>query len=130
MTEHINKLKTISEHLEALDDAVLEKDLVMILISSLPEDYNNLITTLETLPEEKLTWDYVRDRVITEFERKNEQKSKSKGPEDALFTKGGYRKNSNFSNRTMNRNEGKDEKDKKFPCHYCQETGHYIKDCP
>ena len=55
MTEHINKLKTISEHLEALDDAVLEKDLVMILISSLPEDYNNLITTLETLPEEKLT---------------------------------------------------------------------------
>ena len=130
MTEHINKLKTISEHLEALDDAVLEKDLVMILISSLPEDYNNLITTLETLPEEKLTWDYVRDRVITEFERKNEQKSKSKGPEDALFTKGGYRKNSNFSNRNMNRNEGKDEKDKKFPCHYCQETGHYIKDCP
>ena len=32
MTDHINKLKTIAEHLEALDDAVLEKDLVMILI--------------------------------------------------------------------------------------------------
>ena len=47
MVEHINKLKTISEHLEALDDAVLEKDLVMILISSLPEDYNNLITTFK-----------------------------------------------------------------------------------
>ena len=47
MTEHINKLKTISEYLEALDDAPPERELVMILISSLPEEYNNLITTLE-----------------------------------------------------------------------------------
>ena len=36
MTDHINKLKAIAEQLEALDDAVLEKYLVMILISSLP----------------------------------------------------------------------------------------------
>ena len=96
MTEHINKLKTIAEHLEALDDAVLEKDLVMILISSLPEDYNNLITTLETLNEEKLTWEYVRDRILTESERKDEQKVEVKGPEDALFTNGsGNQRNKN-----------------------------------
>ena len=33
MVEHVNNVKTISEHLESLDDAVLEKDLVMILIA-------------------------------------------------------------------------------------------------
>ena len=55
MTEHVNKLRTISEQLEALDDIVVEKDLVMILLSSLPSEYNNLITTLETLKEESLT---------------------------------------------------------------------------
>ena len=81
MVEHINKLKTISEHLEALDDAPPEKELVMILLSSLPKEYNNLITTLETLKEEKLTWDYVRDRIITEYERKkgDDDKNESRG---------------------------------------------------
>ena len=43
-----------------------EKDLVIILISSLPDDYNFLITALETIAEEKLTWDYVRDRLLHE----------------------------------------------------------------
>ena len=33
MIEHINSIKTLSERLEAVDDAVAEKDLVIILIS-------------------------------------------------------------------------------------------------
>ena len=70
MSQHINKIKTIAEHLESLDDRVSEKDLVMILLSSLPSSYNNLITTLESLDEERLTWDYLRDRILTEYERK------------------------------------------------------------
>ena len=35
MIEHINHLKTIAERLEAREDPVAEKDLVIILISSL-----------------------------------------------------------------------------------------------
>ena len=71
--EHINTLRTINDHLQALDDGALEKDLVMILITSLPEEYNSLITTLETLKEDKLTWEYVRDRVLAEFERRKSE---------------------------------------------------------
>lgn len=48
MVTHVNYIKTIAEHLEALDDEVVDKDLVMILISSLPDEYNNLITTLHS----------------------------------------------------------------------------------
>ena len=40
MIDRINYVKTLSEHLEAVGDAVAEKDLVIILISSLPDDYN------------------------------------------------------------------------------------------
>ena len=69
MVSHINYVKTLSEHLEAIDDRITEKDLVIILISSLPEEYNNLITALETIAEEKLTWNYVRDRLINEFDK-------------------------------------------------------------
>ena len=125
MVEHVNNLKTISEHLEALDDEVLEKDLVMILMSSIPESYNNLITTLETLREERLTWEYVRDGFITEFERKNGGKEEKvekgifgteKGGENAWYTNSGKHYNKNVIQS-------------KFKCHYCQETGHFIRDC-
>ena len=48
MIENLNYVKTLSEHLESVEDPVHEKDLI-ILISSLSEDYNYLITALETV---------------------------------------------------------------------------------
>ena len=59
MKNHVNEIKTISEHLEAICDSIAEHDLVIILISSLPEDFNYLITALETIAEITLTWVYV-----------------------------------------------------------------------
>ena len=44
--------------------------MVMILMSSLSEKYNNLLTTLETVKEEDLSLEYVRDRVLSEYERR------------------------------------------------------------
>ena len=98
MESYVNSLKTVSEHLEALNDPVSEKDLVMILISSLPEDYNNLVTALETLQIEQLTWNYVRDRVMSEYLRKKgDDVSSRKTSQDALYThqhnNGGGRRN-------------------------------------
>ena len=95
MVTHINSIKIISNHLKAVGDPVTDKDLVMILISSLPDDYNTLITTLETLKEDKLTWDYDRDRMIIEYERRNHNQHLT----DALFTntQKGYR-NSHMQN--------------------------------
>ena len=73
MVEHINYVRTIADQLESLDDPVSEKDLVMVLLSSLPDHYNTLLTTIETLDEERLTWQYVRDRLLTEFERRKSE---------------------------------------------------------
>ena len=55
MLEHGNYIKTLSEHLQAVGDPLAEKDLVIILISSLPDCYNHLITALKTIAEERLT---------------------------------------------------------------------------
>ena len=125
MVEHVNNLRTISEHLEALEDGVLEKDLVMILLSSLPPEYNNLITTLETLKEERLTWEYVRDRVLTEYERKKDPYKPKDGTE-ALFVGGGG--NSKNSPQGKNYQDNR-KRTSKFPCHYCGEIGHFQRDC-
>ena len=129
MVAHVNKLKTISEHLEALKDAPAEKDLVMILISSLPREYNNLITSLETLKEEELTWNYVRDRVINEYERKKAD-VKPREKEDALFSG----KPGNGKGNRDKKGQGKGNKEgggkSNIKCYLCHEKGHIKKDCP
>ncbi len=77
MEEHVNNLRKISEHLEALGDPVKDNILVMVLISSLPESYNNLVTTLETLNEKDLTWEYTRDKSAVRIRTEERQKEKS-----------------------------------------------------
>ena len=128
MTTHINQIKTISEHLEALDDPVVEKDLVMILISSWPTEYNNLITTLETLSEEKLTWNYVRDRAIAEYDRIKSKRDGSSDSKDAAL-------NINFPGKGRGRGRGRGRGKigngpEKRSCHHCKEIGHLVKNCP
>ena len=118
MIDHINYIKTLSEHLEAVDDLVQEKDLVIILISSLPEEYNYLITALETIGEEKLTWEYVRDRLMHEADKMEKSKHlpdniiKSDDTSDALFTK----------------KQDKRKASEKKICHYCKKPGHFARD--
>ena len=69
MLEHVNYIRTLSENQQAVGDPIAEKDLVIILISSLPDSYNYLITALETIAEELLTWEYVRDRLVHENQK-------------------------------------------------------------
>ena len=158
MESYVNSLKTVSEHLEALNDPVSEKDLVMILISSLPEDYNNLVTALETLQIEQLTWNYVRDRVMSEYLRKKgDDVSSRKTSQDALYThqhnNGGGRRNPQHhqqqqhqqqhqqqnnrdgkqNNQFTRRDQGKGSSNNKkltMRCHHCNEKGHLARDCP
>ena len=121
MVDHVNSVRDIADQLETLDDAVSEKYLVMILLSSVPDDYNNLLTTLETLEEEKLTWDYVRDRLLTEFERRKGDQKKPIDPHGALFVGGGHGGDQRQSSGNGNKKE--------FRCHYCDEKGHIQRNC-
>ena len=139
MVSHVNNIKTIAEHLEAVEDPVLEKDLVMILISSLPDEYNNLITALETLAEDKLNWTYVRDRVIHEYERKKGGNGKEiPQVQDALFIKQQHKKfNKNHGRNNYNNNRNPDNNNNnrnydisKYSCHHCHQKGHFQRDCP
>ena len=117
MLAHVNYIKTLSEHLEAVGDAVAEKDLVIILISSLPEEYNHLITALETIAEDKLTWDYVRDRLLHEHDKMQSGSAgavKDDACQDALFSK-------------RSQEQTKPSRTKNFKCFYCKKKGHFKK---
>ena len=128
MIEHVNNIRTIADQLEALDDLIEEKYLVMILLSSLPKEYNNLLTTLETLKEDNLTWDYVRDRVLTESERRTNAVD-SRTPHDALLAGGGKHSGSGDGFPPGGAGGSGGNGHNKVRCHYCNETGHIQRNC-
>ena len=65
MHAHVHWIKTVAEYLEAIGDNVSEKDLAILLLNSLPENYMQLVTALETATEpDQLTLDMVRDQVL------------------------------------------------------------------
>ena len=65
MTEHTNQIKAFSQLLEAIDDIISEKDLTIVLISSLLEEYNYLIIILEKMAEDHLNWNDIRDKTYS-----------------------------------------------------------------
>ena len=129
MIDHVNNIRTIADQLEALDDVIEEKYLVMILLSSLPQEYNNLLTTLETLKEDNLTWDYVRDRVLTEYDRrKASEKQAPRTAQDALFAGGDAGKRAGGGFTSGGAGSGGNGRNK-IRCHFCNEIGHIQRDC-
>lgn len=78
--------------MEAADDRIAEKDLVTIPINSLPGECNYLITALETIAEERLSWNHDRDRMIHEYDKLQGgsegavNTAKPEACKDALFT--------------------------------------------
>ena len=128
MLTHVNNIKSISEQLEAVEDPVAEKDLVMILIASWPREYNNLITNLESVDETKLTWSYVRDRCIAEYERRISSRQESKDEKALLNTF--HESSKNNQKPGKGRGRGELQKQKEKLCHYCKDPGHVIRNYP
>ncbi len=128
MQAHINHIKMIADQLTDVDDEVAEKDLVYILLSSVPDTYHNLITTIETLSEEKLSWEYVTDRLLHEFERRKESRGKKSSTDSALFAGNlpPWKKNQQKKGGKGYSEQGKTDK----KCFHCHEKGHIKRDCP
>jgi hypothetical protein len=56
--------ETLSNHLS-----------IAMILASLPDSYDNLITSLETSIDDELDLEYVKGKLIDEWQRKNENRS-------------------------------------------------------
>ena len=70
--QHINKIKTLAEQLDAVGAPVSEDDLVITLLASLSESYAFLITALESRSD-SLSWELVTSRLMHEDMKRKEQ---------------------------------------------------------
>lgn len=111
MEIHVNEMYQLFQRFAAGGEAVPEDFVVALMLCSLPESYNALITALESRPLAELRIEFVKGKLISEYRRRVEtQRGESAGSSESALKvqNGGY-------------------KNKK--CFNCGLKGHFKKDC-
>ncbi|GAB1862403.1 hypothetical protein CAJAP_03482 [Camponotus japonicus] len=107
------------DQLAALGETLKEKMTIALLLCSLPESYNTLITALETRSENELTIELVKGKLLDEDRRRKNAKDHTDERDDKAL-KAQFKK---FAKTTQKQ----DVKD--VTCFFCQKLGHMKKDC-
>lgn len=117
----LNFDKLVSEYRSAGGD-LDDEDLVETLLASLPDNYDNVVTVLETM-EGDCTYDKAKTALL-ERELKLVEKHANANTETSTSVAFSSKKGK-FNNRNRNRNKKKD-----IRCYTCGEAGHKSPSCP
>src|SRR6218665_2951941 len=74
MENHLAEMQNLIDQLASLGEPLAEHLSVALFLSSLPDSYGTLITALETRPEEDLTTELVKGKLLEtleEFKRRS-----------------------------------------------------------
>src|SRR6218665_3849149 len=71
MENHLAEMQNLIDQLASLGEPLAEHLSVALFLSSLPDSYGTLITALETRPEEDLTTEIVKGKLLEEFKRRS-----------------------------------------------------------
>lgn len=76
MEDHLSKLMEYYDELCEIGHVVDEQQFVSIVLTSVGEDYDNLVTALDCRNEDELTLDMVRCKLLDEYDRKAKTENK------------------------------------------------------
>lgn len=135
MTDHLTAYNKILADLQNLDVEILDEDKAILLLNSLPEQYDHLTTTL-LYGKNEIKFELVVNALINNEYRKKDKHAQRYSKSEALTVRG-RSQNKKFGNRyksrsktrgastsSNRRNLAKDE------CAFCRKKGHWKKDCP
>ncbi len=132
MLEYINSLRSLHDQLKEMGENMDDKELAMTLLASLPEEFKPLITALDAVEEENLSYEKVKRMLLNDADRVND----SKKFEDAFSVQRGNTGKRGKSWRGQGESGAgithprQPEKTFRGNCHFCQEQGHFARDCP
>ncbi|KAH9698402.1 Integrase catalytic domain-containing protein [Citrus sinensis] len=123
MNDHVNSFNKILADLLNLDEKFEDKDKALLLLNSLPDEYDHLTTTL-LHGKDNVIFDVVCSALYNPETRKKDRKDHRDTITEALTVRG----------RLQGRKLGKRSKFKGRPakdeCAFCREKGHWKKNCP
>ena len=65
------------ERLRGIGEDIPDFHVAALLLSGLPESYENLVTALDARPDDELTLEYVKGKLVDEFKRRSESNDRS-----------------------------------------------------
>lgn len=112
---HLFEVEELFDRLTQAGQELAESLKVAMILRSLPESYSGLVTALEGRPDEDLTLELVKSKLLDEFERRKERSVQSSGeyPSEMKALK-------SLSNRNTS----------EWRCFRCKQKGHLKSDCP
>lgn len=127
MLEHMNHLKSLHDQLKEMGVNIDDGELAMTLLGSLPDEFKPLITALDAVGEEKVTFEKVKAMLLNDADRISD----SKKVEDAYSAQRPYNRRRYEPKEPTNKgNEVKFSRKFNGTCHNCKEKGHFARDCP
>jgi hypothetical protein len=131
MKGHIDRIETTVSKLAAAGHEIPEDEKVMILLTSLPEAYDNFVMALES-KDSKITWDFLVGRLYDEEFKRNELTHIPKSVKSYAFI------GQNKDPRTcyncgvlghISKHCRKPKGNHEITCNVCYKKGHLGKDC-
>lgn len=109
MREHLDEFFELFDHLSEIESALPEAISVTVILSSLGDEYDALVTAIEAWSDDRLTIESVKSKLIDEWEKRgscSRSVSELSSGVNAMTVKNG------------------------FVCFECGKTGHFKRNCP
>lgn len=107
MSDYIKDVLELIERLRGVGEVIKDFHVAALLLGGLPDSYSTLVTALDTRPDDELTLEYVKGKLMDEYARKC-----NGGQEEVALN--------------VKRNT---EVQESRECYYCHRKGHLKKDC-
>ena len=117
MEEHIVEFLSVKNQLAFIGKKFDDDDLTAILLSSLPDSYNTLVTTLENRPEEEITLDFIKGKLIEEYRWRKERGEAEKFEQEGECVEKAMKAEARFNKSVVE-------------CFRCHGKGHFKRECP
>ena len=106
---HLNTFFEICDRLDEIEETLTDRLQIAMLLSSLPESFDSIIMALEARPDEDLTINLVKEKLINESVRRQGNRS-TEIKSDHAFKLSKFKRNP-------------------VTCNHCHREGHIKKDC-
>ena len=76
LMEHLTYMTSLAEQLRKLKEEITSQTFATVVLGSLPESYDNFISSLNTTKVDELNWDQIKRLLIEEYKKREEREGK------------------------------------------------------
>ena len=86
LLQHIIMMTSLAEQLRELEEEISSRKFATVILGSLPESYENFVSSLNARTADELNWDNIKGPLIEEYMKRKDKQDQQHSSNDALFT--------------------------------------------